>query len=115
MVETKIVDGFRITRGRVVSDGASVYIKFPKFGDGMFEIISASMHPSNALPYATIAKILYQWGAFTTELKTGYIGAGQALTIENVKIVGPGVLMAEQIDPTTFSGVNWLDVTYRRL
>jgi len=119
LVETKTVDGFRIARNRVMGTLTSDYIKQPKMGKGMFEIISASLHPSNALHYAIAAKIVYLWtyrkNEYYTELKTGHIGAVQALTIENVKVVGPGQLMAWQDDPTSLPGNNWFDVTYQRL
>ena len=111
--------GQRYERYSVVGTLTSDYIRIPKLGTGVFEILSMSLHPSGTQHFAMPAALQVNWtdgeGDRYRFLKYGYIGAYNGLEVQNVIVFGPCQLLAWIEDPTTYGSFTRLEVTYRRI
>ena len=108
-------DGVRYTRAYKLATTSSTYIRVP-IGSGVFEILTASLMPNNTQYHAIPASFIFHWEDSVMDhyrpLKSGYIGAQQALTMESRIVVGPGTLIAWREDNTELP---WFEVMYRRI
>ena len=108
-------DSVRYTRAYKLATISSTYIRVP-IGTGVFEILTASLMPSNSQTHAIPARFGFYWEGDVSDhyrpLKSGYIGAQQPLTMGRRIVVGPGILTAWREDNTELP---WFEVTYRRI
>ena len=115
-IEQVDVAGEDITRFYKKAVTTSDYIKIAKLGTGIFEIITASIYPQLTQTYAIPARIRFMWDdgkvEYYNDLASGYIGAQQSLTVKDVRVVGPGTLMAWVESPAL---TPWFEGTYRRI
>jgi len=112
-----VVDGQPVRRYLISASSSSFYMNVPKIGTGRFKILHAYIEPPTTLIYPLPAKIVFTWkdgkGSEQEDiLASGFVGANQALTLNDVEIVGPGVLSGWRSDATI---IPWFGATYRRV